>query len=113
MLDWLFGDAEEGRGAAAEDHAMKAQLCLVSVSQGFLALHNAGGAPARSIRLDAERSSIGVINRVDEPIDLDPGESWTFLIEDLGAWTEDGWHIVVTWEDQPEPLCIPLPPGAL
>jgi hypothetical protein len=113
MLDWLFGDAEQGRGSAEENPSMRAQLCLVSVSHGFLALHNAGGAPARRIRLDTERSSIGVINRVDEPIDLDPGESWTFLIEDLGPWTDEGWHIFVSWEDQPEPVCIPLPAGAL
>jgi hypothetical protein len=113
MLDWLFGGAGEERGPALENQAMKAQLCLVPVSHGFLALHNEGGAPARSIRLDTERSSIVVINRVDEPIDLDPGESWTFLIEDLGPWTEEGWHIVVTWEDQEDPVCIPLPAGAL
>ena len=113
MLDWLFGHAGEGRGPAVENQATKAQLRLVSVSQGFLALHNEGGAPARRIRLDTEQSTIAVINRVDEPIDLGPGESWTFLIEDLGPWTDEGWHIVVTWEDQAEPVCIPLPAGAL
>jgi len=83
----------------------------MSVSDDFLALHNEGTAAARNVRIDEERSTIGVRNRTDHAFDLAPGESWTFLIEDLGPWREAGWQLTVTLEGQEEPVCIPLPPG--
>lgn len=110
MLTWLFG---EGHEEVPANLPMKAQLCLIPVLDDFLALHNAGRAPARNVRVDPQRSNIGIVNRVDEPFDIGPGKSWTFLIEDLGPWTEDSWQITVTWEDQQEPLCIPLPTAGL
>lgn len=108
ILDWLLGDG------TAEKHAPAGpQLCLITVDDDFLALHNEGTGPARRVRVDRERSSITVVNRANQPFDLAPGESWTFLIEDLGPWTEAGWQLTVVWENQEEPVCVPLPAATL
>ncbi len=112
MLGWLLGEGAGGGSPAAEPRPGP-QLCLISVHEDFLALHNEGTTRARNVRVDLERSSIAIRNRVDEPFDLAPGESWTFLIEDLGAWTDAGWQVTVTWDDRLEPACIPLPVGML
>ena len=111
MLDWLLG--EGGDGPAPPALPTGPQLCLISVDEDFLALCNEGTATARNVRLDVERSSICIRNRTDQPFDLPPGHSWTFLIEDLGPWTEAGWQVTVTWDDQDEPACVPLPVGTL
>lgn len=111
MLDWLLRGG--GYGATSSARPTGPQLCLISVDDDFLALHNEGMAPARKVRVDGGRSSIVLLNRADEPFDLRPGESWTFLIEELGPWTEAGWQLTVTWDDHEEPVCIPLPAGML
>lgn len=67
----------------------------------------------REIRVDTERSNTKVVNSVDEPSDLAPGESLTFLIRELGPWTDSTWQITVRWEGQEEPVCVPLPAGQL
>jgi hypothetical protein len=111
MFDWLLGEGAEQPAPASLPAGP--QLCLISVADGFLALHNEGTTPARNVRVDPDRSSIGVVSRADEPFDVAPGESWTFLIEDLGPWTESGWQLTVTWDHQEEPVCVPLPPATI
>ena len=112
MLDWIFGrKAERQTGSAALSAGP--QLCLIWVSENFLALHNEGTGPAKKVHLDPGRSSIVVFIRADEPFVLAPGESWTFLIDDLGPWTEAGWQVTVTCDDQEEPVCVPLPASML
>lgn len=108
MLDWLLG-AGGGQGADSSGP----QLCLITVSDDFLALHNEGTTAATNVRVDQERSSISIVNRADAPFGLAPGESWTFLIEDLGPWTEAGWQLTVTCDECAEPVCVPLPVGML
>lgn len=111
MFDWLFGDRATNDGGSCPGDTV--QLSLVYVADDFLALHNGGTAPARGIRVDTERSNIEVVNSLDETFDLAPGESWTFLIRDLGPWTDSAWQITVCWEGHEAPVCVPLPAGHL
>lgn len=112
MFDWLLGD-QSPDSVDALALPTGPQLCMLALSPDFLALHNAGSGTAVDVRVDPERSSIRIVNRTDAPFDLGPGESWTFVIEELGPWTEAGWQITVTWQGQEEPVCIPLPPRVL
>jgi hypothetical protein len=112
MFDWLFRDEPDDRQAASGLPASP-QLTLINVCDDFLALHNGGTTAARRVRVDQERSSIVIVNRADRPFDLEPGESWTFVIDDLGPWTEDGWQVTLRWEGQEQPVCVPLSAGAL
>ena len=112
MLDWLFGERSKPKHGIAEV-CTGPQLCLIWVAENFLALHNEGTAPAHKVRVDPQRSSIVVATRADEPFDLAPGDSWTFLIEDLGPWVEAGWQVTVTCDDQADPVCVPLPVSVL
>jgi hypothetical protein len=112
MFSWLLGD-QSSDSVDALASSTGPQLCLLALSPDFLALHNAGSGTAVAVRVDPERSSIRIVNRTDAPFNLAPGESWTFVIEDLGQWTESGWQVTVTWQGQEEPVCVPLPPGGL
>jgi hypothetical protein len=107
MFGWLLGD-EPDRGDASTVVPTGPQLSIISVSEDFLALHNGGTTLAERVLVDRDRSSIDIVNRADEPFDLAPGESWTFLIEGLGPWTEDGWQITLTLAGQDKPVCVPL-----
>lgn len=113
MFASLFGGGSARRKGPGGPPAQAPQLTLIAVSPDFLALHNAGKAPARRVRVHPELSTVRIVNRVDAPFDLAVGQSWTFLIEGLGRWTDSGYQLSVTWEGQDEPVCIPLPTGAM
>lgn len=114
MMMWLY-EAWAALSGNADSRAAGPkgpQLTLLPVADDFFALHNVGAVQVSGIRIDRQRSSISILN-ADEPFDLAPDESWTFIVDDLGPWTDSGWQITLTCDGQSVPVCVPLAASAL
>ncbi|MEV4033414.1 hypothetical protein [Streptomyces umbrinus] len=98
-------EAQERRSAAAEAARPRAELRIEYMGKSNYRLRNCGDATAADI---VDTTGAGAVDGWPVPLALRPGEAHAFMI--CGDFeTREPSQLLVTWDGQEEPVCLPVP----
>jgi len=84
---------------------------IVHVGRSRFAMYNTGTEPATGVEIDTERAT-NVVLEHDGKARVSPGAALTFLIA-VTMGNPAPQELWVTWDGQPEPVAVPVPPWRL